>query len=334
MDVHVLALRDCTPMMPAGFVDVLRKTAAMSGHHDVKVALVSATRERTISTAGGVRLGCDATLKEIRRSDLVLVPALDADVLVHLELNREVVSWLRRMHFGGAQIASACTGAFLIAEAGLLDGESATTHWAFQPLFAQRYPKVHLEPQAVIVDQGQVITSGGATSFLTLSLYLAERLLGPEAARNAARLFLVDVNKPPQSAYAVFAAPEAHGDEDVFKAQQLIADRLANPPSVDALARAVSMSRRNFVRRFTRATGSAPRDYVQLARIETAKRALEQDARSVPQISTAVGYEDIVAFRKLFQRRTGLTPSEYRLRFGSRALPTLVVRHSVRRPRA
>jgi transcriptional regulator GlxA family with amidase domain len=333
MNVHVLVLRDCTPMVPIGFVDMLRKTAQLGSwvpgiavRDDVRITLVSAAKERTITAAGGVKLTCDATLKDVRRSDLVLVPALDPDVGAHLEINRDAVPWLKRMHLAGADIATACTGAFMLAETGLLDGKSATTHWAFQEAFRQRYPRVRLEPQAVIVDQARVITSGGATSFLTLSLYLVERLFGAEAARTASRLFLVDVNKSPQTAYAIFGTQKAHDDDGILKAQQLIEEQLAKAPSFDRLAKSVAMSRRNFVRRFKRATGNAPREYVQRVRIEAAKRALEQTGRPVADVSTAVGYEDVVAFRKQFQRWTGLTPSEYRLRYGQRSAPTLVER--------
>jgi transcriptional regulator GlxA family with amidase domain len=333
MKIHILVLRDCTPMVPVGMADMLRKTAELPAwvpgievRDDVEVTLVSAAKELTITAAGGIRITCDATLKEVRRSDLILVPSLDPEVLGHLELNRDVVPFLKRMSLAGADIATACTGAFALAEAGLLDGKSATTHWAFQDLFQARYPRVRLEAQAVIVDQSRVITSGGATSFLTLSLYLCERIFGAEAARAASRLFLIDVNKSPQSAYAIFGGQKAHDDEGIHKAQLLIEQQLAKAVSVDALAKSVAMSRRNFVRRFKRATGNVPREYVQRVRIEAAKRALETSSHPVADVSSAVGYEDADAFRKLFQRWTGLTPSEYRGRYGQRGAPTLVSR--------
>jgi transcriptional regulator GlxA family with amidase domain len=333
MKIHILVLRDCTPMVPVGMADMFRKVMGLAGwvpglkvRDDVEVSLVSAGKETAITAAGGIRLTCDATLKDVKRSDLVLVPALDPDVLEHLELNRDVVPFLKRMHLAGADIATACTGAFALAEAGLLDGKSATTHWAFQDLFRQRYPRVRLEAQAIIVDQARVISSGGATSFLTLALYLCERVFGAEATRAASKLFLVDVNKSPQGAYAIFGSQKAHGDDGILKAQQLIEQQLATALSVDALAKSVAMSRRNFVRRFKRATGNVPREYVQRVRIEAAKRALEMGSHSVADVSGAVGYEDADAFRKLFQRWTGLTPSEYRGRYGQRGAPTLVSR--------
>ena len=330
--IHVLVLEDCTPMLPVTFADVFRKTSGLGMllpglkvRGDVQVSLVSATKQRTITTAGGVRLVCDKTLGQARDAELVIVPALDPEVIAHLELNRAAVPWIRRAYARGADVATACTGAFLLAEAGLLERRSATTHWAFQDLFQARYPKVRLEPQAIIVDQGRVITAGGATSFLALALYLVERIFGPEAARAASRLFLIDVNKSPQTAYTIFSTQKTHGDEEILRAQEIIERELSRNPSVEQLARRVAMSRRNFVRRFKSATGNVPREYLQRVRIEAAKRALEQSERTVATVSSAVGYEDVVAFRKQFQRWTGLNPSEYRTRYGQRTAPGLVL---------
>jgi len=319
--IHVLALRDCTAFVPVGLVDMLRKSAALAGtlpgpvaRRGIEVTLVSAGRQPTIAGIGGVRLRCDAALCEVASSDLVLVPALDPDVVEHLALNRGVVPWLRGIYDAGADVASACTGAFLLAEAGLLDRKAATTHWAFQDAFRRRYPQVRLEPEAIVVDQGRVVTSGGATSFLNLALYLIERVLGADVARAASRMFLIDVNKAPQSAYAMFATQRAHGDDDILRAQDIIESELTHALTVDELARRVTMSRRNFVRRFRRATGNAPREYVGRVRVEAAKRALERTQRPIAAIAADVGYDDVVAFRQLFARSTGLTPSEYRAR--------------------
>ena len=130
---------------------------------------LESARSLNLAALGGVRLCCDAVLRDVAGSDLVLVPALDPDVLEHLALNREVVPWLRAMHDAGADVASACTGAFVLAEAGLLDRRAATTHWAFQDEFRRRYPQVRLQPEAIVVDQGRVVTAGGATSLASLS---------------------------------------------------------------------------------------------------------------------------------------------------------------------
>ncbi|MBK7864291.1 MAG: helix-turn-helix domain-containing protein [Archangiaceae bacterium] len=331
LQIHIIALADCTPMVPVGFADMLRKTLALGDfipgfpvRRDVRVSLVSGGKTRTVSAAGGLQLKCELTLADVKRSDLVIVPALDPDVLEHLERNRAVVPWLKKAWLGGADVASACTGAFLLAEAGLLDEKRATTHWAFAELFKKRYPRVHLQNEAIIVDQGRVLTAGGATSFLTQSLYLVERIFGAEAARAASQLFLVDVNKAPQSAYAAFGGQKEHGDAPVLEAQQLIEHEPAGAPGVEQLARAVAMSTRTFVRRFKQATGNVPRDYLQRVRVEAAKRALEATVRGVAEIANDVGYEDLATFRKVFIRWAGLTPSDYRARYGRRGAPTLL----------
>jgi transcriptional regulator GlxA family with amidase domain len=336
--VHVLALRGCSAIVPVGVVDVLRKTselAALPGRRvrRVEVKLVASGSSRDIECAGGMRLRCTARLPEVRRSDLVVVPAVDPDIAAQIALNAVVVPWLRRMFERGADVASACTGAFLLGEAGILDGRVATTHWAFQELFARRFPRVQLLPQAILVDQGRVVTAGGATSFLNLALHLAERIFGAEVARTASKMFLIDVNKAPQGAYAMFSSQKLHADGAVLQAQSLIEQRLERTPSVDELARAVALSPRTFARRFRQATGNSPLEYIQRVKIEAAKRALE-GGDLVSSVAAAVGYGDPAAFRKRFSHQTGLTPSDYRARYGPTSMPsTVTLRRSRRRHR-
>jgi transcriptional regulator GlxA family with amidase domain len=325
--VHVLALADCTALVPVGVMDLLRKSidlaAGMPGRREhVVPKLVSAGDQPTVRTAGGLELRCDATLRTAGAADVIVVPALDPDLDAHLELNRAVVPWLRRAFAGGAEVASACTGAFVLAAAGLLDGRAATTHWAFQPLLSERHPRVRVQPQAILVDQGRVVTAGGATSFINLALFLVERLLGPQVAWAASRMFLIDPNKSPQGAYAMFSSQKSHGDAGVLRAQELIESDLERVPPIGGLARRVAMSPRTFARRFREATGNAPREYIQRVRIEAAKRLLEHDRQPVGEIARRVGYGDPVAFRKLFVRQTGLTPADYRARYGPRSAPS------------
>jgi transcriptional regulator GlxA family with amidase domain len=329
--VHVLALRDCTPLVPVGMVELLRKSLALAATlpsaeplRPVEVTLVAGGPGRVVLGAGGLPVHCAATLRQVRRSDLVVVPALDPDLLQHLALNRQVVPWLRRIYRAGADVVSVCTGSFLLAEAGLLDGRAATTHWAFQDLLRARHPRVRLEPQAIIVDQGRICTAGGATSFLNLALFLVERLLGAEVARAAAKMFLVDLNKSPQGTYAIFSTQKTHADPEILRAQTLIEGELGGKLSVEELSQRVAMSRRTFVRRFKRATGNVPREYIQRVRVEAAKRALESGRASVASVADQTGYEDVVAFRKVFVRITGLTPVEYRLRYGPPAPPATI----------
>jgi transcriptional regulator GlxA family with amidase domain len=319
MRVQVLALEGSTPLVPIGFVDVLRRAQALAPHaRPVTISLVSAGATRTVHAAGGVDLRADASVETAEPGDLVIASALDVDVSDHLEKNRRAVPFLKEAFARGATVASACTGAFVLAEAGPLDGRRATTHWGLCDLLASRHPRVRVAPQAVIVDTGRVITAGGSTSFLNLALLLAGRLFGRAVERTLSKILLVDPNKPPQSAYATFLPHEANDDE-IRRAQALIEATLAKSPSIDAIARAVGMSTRNFTRRFQRATGDAPRTYIQRVRVEAAKRALESTREPVRAVAARVAYGDVVAFRKLFVRMTGLTPVDYRARYGAHA---------------
>jgi transcriptional regulator GlxA family with amidase domain len=325
--VNVLAFADCAPIVPVGMIDLLRKSIDLAAtvparrpRPRVDLTLVATGDKPTVRAAGGLVVRCDATLGTAPRGDVTVVPALDPDIVERLAQNRHVLPWLRRVHARGGEIVSACTGSFVLAEAGLLDGRTATTHWAFQPLFAERYPKVRLAPQAILVDQGRIVTAGGATSFINLALFLVERLLGQDAAWAASRMFLIDPNKAPQGAYAAFSTQKDHGDEPILRAQELIERDVGRLPGVDELARRVSLSRRTFVRRFHAATGNSPRSYIQRVRIEAAKRALA-GGDAVASVALRVGYDDVVAFRKLFVRLAGVTPAEYRSRYGPRSAP-------------
>ena len=323
--VHVLALRDCTPLVPVGVCDLLRKATALvppgTRSRTIDVQLVSPGPSLVVEAAGGLRLRCAMRVADVARSDLIVVPAVDPDLDVHLAANHRVTPWLRRMFARGTDVASACTGSFLLGEAGLLDGRAATTHWAFQRLFAARFPRVQLLPQAILVDQGRVVTAGGATSFINLTLLLVERIFGAEVARLASKMFLVDLNKAPQGAYAMFATQKLHADEDVLRAQSLIERTPAVTPPVDRLASLVALSPRTLARRFRQATGNSPREYIQRVKIEAAKRALETGHR-VAGAAAAAGYEDAATFRKLFARQTGLTPADYRARYGPPSEPS------------
>jgi transcriptional regulator GlxA family with amidase domain len=339
--VQVLVLEDCTPLPSIGVADLLRKAIELAAsmsiapRRQIEVSLVAVSRRARVRAAGGVEIRCDATVHDAEPGDVVVASALDPDVIARLEKNRAAVDFLRRAYDGGADVLSLCTGAFLLAEAGLLDGRDAATHWAFQDLLAARHPRVRIVPQAVVVDHGRVVTAGGATSFLPMTLLLIERLLGAEVARAASKMFLIDVNKSPQGAYAMFASQTQHTDEGVRRAQRRIEERLADVPGVEELARVAGTSVRTFARRFRRATGNAPREYVQRVRVEAAKRALEGGGESVAEIAARVGYGDPAAFRKLFVAQTGLTPSEYRARYGARATPAWITRTSAaRRSRA
>jgi transcriptional regulator GlxA family with amidase domain len=174
---------------------------------------------------------------------------------------------------------------------------------------------VGLVPEQIVVDNGRVCTSGGATSFLTLTAYLVDKYCGAETARLISKIFLIDINKGPQTAYAIFGTQKNHSDAPILEAQDLIEKLDSRCPTVADLAKRVAMSKRNFIRRFKSATGNTPIEYMQRVRIEAAKHALEAGGDPVDAIAGKSGYEDAGSFRRIFKRLTGVTPIEYRRRY-------------------
>ena len=300
-------------------MELLLSAGQMAAHGDpskepfFRVRLVSPA-ENPIMTPSGFPVQCATTIDKVGKTDLVVIPAFDGDVLSQLAANNEIVPWVRRMYEAGADIASICTGAFVLAEAGLLDGKTATTHWIAQDLFHGRYPRVSLAREQIIVDHGRICTSGGATSFLTLTAYLVEKYCGSEAARLMAKIFLIDINKGPQTAYAIFSSQKNHADAEVLKAQELI-ETQSPGMSVADLASHMAMSNRNFIRRFKGATGNTPIEYIQRVRIEAAKHELESGTKDIDSVASGIGYDDVGSFRAIFKRVTGVSPTEYRKRY-------------------
>jgi transcriptional regulator GlxA family with amidase domain len=322
LDVCVLVLNGCTSLSSIAPMELLSTSGQLHAQHSAakgmspffKVRLISAKANPVIS-ASGFPVQCSTTIDKVRKTDLVIIPAMDGDVLAQLEMNRAFIPWVRQMHDRGADVASICTGAFILAEAGLLAGKKATTHWMAQDLFHHRYPDVRLVPEQIVVDNGRVCTSGGATSFLTLTAYLVDKYCGAETARLISKIFLIDINKGPQTAYAIFGTQKNHSDASILEAQELIETLDSHGPTVAELAKRVAMSKRNFIRRFKSATGNTPIEYMQRVRIETAKHALEAGGDPVDAIAAKSGYEDAGSFRKIFKRFTGVTPIEYRRRY-------------------
>jgi len=248
--------------------------------------------------------------------DLVVVPALDDDLEPSFQRNRTWVPWIARWHAGGARVASSCTGAFLAAAAGVLDGKEATTHWIAADAFRRRFPRVLLRPERMIVDAGDVISSGGATTFLTLVIYLTERYGSHDRAVLASKVMLIDGERRSQLPYVAVGPYREHGDQLIHKVQSFMETHLTAGVSVDELAAHASVSTRTLDRRFKTATGETPRGYLRRIRIEVAKRLLETSIDPVDHIRARVGYADPTAFRRAFTQATGLGPRQYRHKYG------------------
>lgn len=258
-------------------------------------------------------------ISDINRTDLVIIPSLNHNYYESTAVNPELVDWIGKQYREGAALASICTGAFLLAEAGLLDGKSCSTHWTATDDFRKRYPKVNLQTDKLITDEQGIYTNGGAYSFLNLLLYLIEKYYDRETAVYCAKIFQIEIDRHHQSDFIIFQGQKAHGDELIKKAQEYIEHRLADKIATEELAARLAIGRRNFDRRFIKATGNTPTEYAQRVKIEAAKKAFETSRKPINEVMYEVGYSDQKAFREVFRKITGLSPLEYRNRYNKDA---------------
>ena len=271
---------------------------------------------RAVRCDGPIHIQPDAALADIRKTDLIFVPTTGLGLHEGIESYAPVGPWLQRWHRRGAAIASVCSGVGLVAATGLLDGKLATTHWGLADQFRKRYPKVKWMPELMVTEDRGFYCGGGVHAALDLSLYLVEKFCGHEVAVQSAKALLIETPRAWQAGFAILPLKMEHSDEGISSAQDWLHHNFHKTFPLDAPARRVGMSLRNFVRRFKQATGDSPLLYLQKLRIAAAKRLLEGDHRTVQEISDAVGYHDVAFFRNLFQRHTGVSPSAYRQRFG------------------
>ncbi|MHB8067248.1 MAG: GlxA family transcriptional regulator [Desulfobaccales bacterium] len=287
--------------------------------------------EVTIASADGQPIQClnkiliqpHCSIEAVQETDLIIIAsAIYIDQI--LERQPELVPWIRRQYDRGSHVASICTGAFLLAETGLLDGKSATLHWGFTEMFRRRYPKVSLKEDHMFIDQGRLYCSAGVSAGMDLSLYLVEKFCGRQTAVQSAKAMILDLGREVQTPYRSYLLSEGHGDPLVVESQRLIEQHCAQPIDYDGLAKKFRVSRRSIERRFKQATGVTPLGFQQQLRVETAKRLLEDGSRTFNEITYMVGYEDVPFFRKIFRKLTGLRPKEYQQRFaGYSAKPVL-----------
>ncbi len=256
------------------------------------------------------------TIYDVEKTDLIILTAIDGDIDESIQRNEELISWVRNQRINhGSEIASLCLGAFLLAETGLLNGKQCSTHWMAADYFRKKYSKINLVEEKVITEDNGIYTSGGAFSFLNLIVHLVEKHCGREAAIWCSKVFEIDFERANQNHFAIFNPQKKHEDDLIIKAQNYIEDNYHEKICIEELAEIHAFSRRNFVRRFKKATANTPRDYIQRVKIEAAKRSLETSTHNINDVMFSVGYNDIKAFRVIFKRYTGLSPSEYRKKY-------------------
>ncbi len=248
-------------------------------------------------------------------SDIVLVPTIAGNIEQVLNENGALIDALTRFSNSNAVIGSNCTGAFFLAEAGILDNRLATTHWGFANQFTQRYPKVNLNADMLITDDADILCAGGGLAWFDLGLYLIERFCDHETAVGAAKSFVIDMGRSSQLTYSPLSARKYHSDPTVLSIQQWLEEHFDDRFTIDGVAEQFGLSNRSLIRRFKTAIGMPPSNYLQEIRLDAARKRLEQTNLSIEEITHQIGYEDISSFTKLFKRKTGFTPSHYRNRF-------------------
>jgi transcriptional regulator GlxA family with amidase domain len=258
-------------------------------------------------------------IDEVTDTDLILIPALSGDLHSAVDANKKLVPWIVEQYRKGTEVASLCLGAFLLASTGLLDGKKCSTHWGFTNQFRQMYPDVELVDGGIITEEQRLYSSGGASSYWNLLLYLVEKYTDRDTAIMAAKYFAIDIDRDSQSAFTVFKGQKEHEDNDVRGAQEFIEQNYTERITVDELARQFAMGRRSLERRFKAATNNSIAEYIQRVKIEAAKRSFESSRKNITEVMFDVGYTDTKAFRSVFKKITGLTPIEYRNKYNKPA---------------
>lgn len=281
-----------------------------------------AFRVRTVSLDGGpvqspygIGLQAEGSIDDVERTDIVIVPTSGLELDLKLVAHSRLLPWLRRHYEQGAYVAGVCMGAAYLAEAGLLDGRVATTHWAIAEDFARRYPKVKWRPDLFVTEDSRTLCSGGLYAAIDISLYLVEKLAGHETALQCAKVLLLPMPRAHQSGYAMLPVSRPHENQRIRAVERYLQANFCQNVPTEALARRAGLGVRTFVRHFKEATGKQPGAYIQALRIEAAKAMLESGDKPVQSVSSEVGYDDVGFFRALFKRATGMTPAEYRAKF-------------------
>lgn len=326
--IAILAFPETTASVLYGMYDLFKSAGRDWGiivdgrpGKDLLQPLVAARQADAFIAANGVRITPQVSFADCPVPDIVCVPELTVPPSESLDGRfTDEIDWLMRCHAAGATLATACSGAMLLAEAGLLDGHEATTHWAYCNVLRQRYPAVKVRTQRALVISGEghrLVMAGGGTSWLDLALYLIARATGTDAAMQVAKLNLIDWHDIGQQPFGRLVQSAQIDDAVIARCQIWIADHYRDSSPVTAMIRLSGIAERSFKRRFEHATGMSPLAYVHTLRLEEAKQMLESGDEPIEAIANEVGYEDAGFFSRLFRRSVHLTPAQYRKRFGA-----------------
>lgn len=332
-EIHVslLVIPEADPSSLTGMYTVLNlfnsvvpESTSFTAELVVPRAFVSGSDSSTLSVQSrlGLPIPAQTVMEEVEYTDVLIIPSLftDSDGEWHSGNHPGAISWMKALYAGKGMLCSACTGALLLAETGLLDGQQATQHWAFETTFRRNFPKVKLDSTKVLVasgEGGRIVMSGASAAWHDLVLYLIARFAGPAAARSIAKFFLLQWHDDSLAPFIVFHENTLHNDSIILEVQNWLGENSEVRNPVEAALRLSGLPARSFARRFRKATGFTPINYVQQLRVEAAKQLLETTSVSADEISFRVGYEDAAFFRRVFKRITSLTPGVYRRKFRS-----------------
>lgn len=278
------------------------------------VQLVALTKEVRLNSRL-FAVHTDMLIKDVKKADLIFIPALSGDMEVAIEANKDFIPWMVDQYHNGAELASLCIGAFLLASTGLLNGKKCSSHWNSGNEFRAMFPQVELVDGAIITEEQGIYSSGGANSYWNLLLYIVEKYTDRDTAILASKYFAIDIDRDSQSAFMMFHGQKDHDDAEIRKAQEFIENNYCDKISVDQLADICLVGRRSFERRFKKATNNTVVEYLQRVKIEAAKRSFESSRKNINEVMFDVGYTDTKAFRTIFKKITGLTPVEYRNKY-------------------
>ncbi len=283
-----------------------------------KVQLVGLSNEVKLNK-GLFTIHADVLLQDLEKTDLIIIPALSGDFKTTLKLNEDFNPWIVKQYQTGAEVASLCVGAFLLASTGLLNGKECSSHWKTANEFREMFPEVTLVDGRIVTEQQGLYSSGGATSYWSLLLHLIEKYAGREMAITASKVFALEIDRKSQSPFIMFNGQKKHEDEPIKQAQEFIENSITEKILIEDLASKYAIGRRHFERRFKKATNNTPAEYIQRVKIEAAKKQFESSSKNVNEVMYDVGYSDTKAFRTIFKKITGLSPIEYRNKYNKEA---------------
>ena len=286
------------------------------------VQLVGLTHHTKLC-GGSFTANADLLIDDVKKTDLIIIPALDGDIGEAIKENSAFIPWIINQYNSGAEVASLCLGAFLLASTGLVNGKKCATHWLAENNFRKMFPEVILVTEKVVTDEQGIYTSGGAFSYTNLILYLIEKYAGRDIAVLSAKVFALNIEREDQLSFIIFQGQKDHEDNQIKKAQDFIEKNFQDKITVDQLASMLAIGRRNLERRFKKATSNTVSEYIQRVKIEAAKIQLESSRENVNEVMYRVGYNDTKAFRNTFKRITGLSPIQYRNKYNKELLPAV-----------